>query len=991
MAKNISGLTLELEQGTTNLWARWSNAQVKKYKSVTNGKTGKNKKVYYKFKEYKVTWKYQTAESKKSNKWYVGAENSVSNWGTLQNSYGYPENAVVVKVFVKFVLEKGTKTPPSFATISKSVTIKGIDVPATPSAPTISTEYNGDVSISTTIPLAEIRSGVDYVMYQLEKGYSRHDSSTEIWTMVYNKVKVRVTESRNTAILRKSLDEGYYWHVRAIAYNSTSKKESTPTDYSNKFYTHAGKPYDVAVESITSTMVKISFKVLGYVEELEVEYCTEAKRYLGSNSQFTFKESWTRDVSANTEVRVHILANTISNNIQPGHNYWFRVRAKSGSYGVSSWSDVVSLSVGRVPGPPSTYSSKTAAEIGETVTLYWVHNSQDESSQTKAQIELYINNDELLGNATVDVDNIYIDDEYQKDKTLSLEIPLTSNSQYDPKHPEKTYDFKDGDILYWRVRTKGAYTPPATIDKRTQRFYKKYTPGNIITCVVDYTVNDVGTSIISDDAGNVITIEPEMSAFVGNTGRSIRFDLDSLDDNPWSENEETYLNIEINYTSVATGYGDWSALKQISMYQRPSASILLKTGWDIDEGVDSVSPTNIIDSYPLAVIMSASPDSQQAISFSLIISNAGEKYETKNEYGEDITIGQNEILYQSFFDINELDLDENNERTNQKTLILYPSDVIFNDGQSYNFNLEAYMSSGLIAEAELTDILASLDESVDFSVVSIVEPDPDSLTATIQVSCYDDDPSAVDDLDPSGEYSLDEIDSGSLTQNVLMDVYRIETDGSVTLIKRGIPNNGGATVVDPYPSLDYARYRIVARKQTTAQADYQDNIGEEMGVHSLVIQWDEVGVDAFNYRDADDESDDIDALIGEPHSTEGRLVLPWNVDTSEDFKPDVSAISYIGRSHPVTYYGTQKGHTASWSTTIDKTDNVTLFKLRKLANYMGDVYVREPFGTGYWANVQVNWSQTHNEPSIPVSINVTRVEGALSDIDYQEEGGDESA
>ena len=42
---------------------------------------------------------------------------------------------------------------------------------------------------------------------------------------------------------------------------------------------------------------------------------------------------------------------------------------------------------------------------------------------------------------------------------------------------------------------------------------------------------------------------------------------------------------------------------------------------------------------------------------------------------------------------------------------------------------------------------------------------------------------------------------------------------------------------------------------------------------------------------------------------------------------------------------------------------------------MGDCYVREPSGTGYWANVQVNWSQTHNEPAIPVSINVTRVEG----------------
>ena len=173
MAKNITNLTLELEQGTTTLWARWSNAQGAKYKCVTNGKTVKKKKVFYKFKEYKVTWKYQTAISAQTDKWYVGATNSVTEWGTLYNSYSYPENAVVVKVFVKFVLEKGTKKAPDFKTIGKSVTIKKIDVPATPSDPTISVESNVNVTISTTIPLTEIRSGVDYVMYQVKRGYRK--------------------------------------------------------------------------------------------------------------------------------------------------------------------------------------------------------------------------------------------------------------------------------------------------------------------------------------------------------------------------------------------------------------------------------------------------------------------------------------------------------------------------------------------------------------------------------------------------------------------------------------------------------------------------------------------------------------------------------------------------------------------------------------------------------------------------------------------------
>ena len=86
-------------------------------------------------------------------------------------------------------------------------------------------------------------------------------------------------------------------------------------------------------------------------------------------------------------------------------------------------------------------------------------------------------------------------------------------------------------------------------------------------------------------------------------------------------------------------------------------------------------------------------------------------------------------------------------------------------------------------------------------------------------------------------------------------------------------------------------------------------------------------------------------------------------------------VEYIGRSHPVSYYGTQIGETATWKVDIDKEDEETLYALRRLATWMGDVYVREPSGSGYWANVVVSFSQTHNEVVIPVSLDITRVEG----------------
>ena len=88
-------------------------------------------------------------------------------------------------------------------------------------------------------------------------------------------------------------------------------------------------------------------------------------------------------------------------------------------------------------------------------------------------------------------------------------------------------------------------------------------------------------------------------------------------------------------------------------------------------------------------------------------------------------------------------------------------------------------------------------------------------------------------------------------------------------------------------------------------------------------------------------------------------------------------VEYMGRSHPVSYYGTQRGIKSTWNVDIPKNDKNTLFGLRRLAIYMGDVYVREPSGSGYWAHIEVSFSQTHCETTIPVTLTLTRVEGGV--------------
>jgi hypothetical protein len=92
---------------------------------------------------------------------------------------------------------------------------------------------------------------------------------------------------------------------------------------------------------------------------------------------------------------------------------------------------------------------------------------------------------------------------------------------------------------------------------------------------------------------------------------------------------------------------------------------------------------------------------------------------------------------------------------------------------------------------------------------------------------------------------------------------------------------------------------------------------------------------------------------------------------------DVSLINYIGREHPVSYYGTQLGSTSTWNVAIPKDDVNTLYALRRLATWLGDVYVREPSGSGYWASISVSFKQTHRELTIPVTLNIKRVEGGV--------------
>lgn len=374
---------------------------------------------------------------------------------------------------------------------------------------------------------------------------------------------------------------------------------------------------------------------------------------------------------------------------------------------------------------------------------------------------------------------------------------------------------------------------------------------------------------------------------------------------------------------VADDYSDWSTQRTINLYAPPTVTLATNIVNDV------------VTSLPITLTATTSPSNQTPLSYYISVT-AVNGYETVDNVGNDVTISAGSDVYAKTIISSD----------NPFTHTISAGDITLESGQSYTLTVIAAMDSGLTATStETFDVSWVVKDYIcDASVVI----DEETLSAYIAPFCL-------------GE-------NDALIENVTLAVYRREADGSFTEIATGLSNTMVTTVTDPHPSLDYARYRIVVTDTTNGALDYSDLPGQPVNEPSIVIQWDEEWSN-FDY--------DEDAPAEVPPWTGSMVRLPYNVDVSEKSNPDVSLIEYIGRKNPVSYYGTQRGETGSWSTVIDKKDTETIYALRRLKSWTGDVYVREPSGIGYWANITVSMSRKHLDLTIPVSFEITRVEGGV--------------
>lgn len=394
--------------------------------------------------------------------------------------------------------------------------------------------------------------------------------------------------------------------------------------------------------------------------------------------------------------------------------------------------------------------------------------------------------------------------------------------------------------------------------------------------------------------------------------------------------EGTKIKWKVQTRGILNEYSDWSAERTVDVYAPPVLEMALTNS--------SGAALDYLTSYPFYIDCEAGPSTQTALSYHVSIV-ANESYDTTDNLGNFKMVSAGEEIYSKYYDVGR----------NTMTLMLSADSVNLDNNVSYTAYCTVSMNSGLTATASKDFRVAWVDQS--YAPNASIDFNEDDMSAIINPYCLDDNTEA-------------------LAAGVTMSVYRREYDGSFTEIGTGLSNTFGSYITDPHPALDYARYRIVATETATGGVSYFDADGIPTGVKAVIIQWDE-DWDSFI---TDSETGSMPA---EPTWSGSMLKLPYNIDVSEDHSPDVSLVEYIGRKHPVSYYGTQMGETTTWNVVIPKSDKETLYGLRRLKAWMGDVYVREPSGLGYWANITVSFSQKHTEVTIPVTFNITRVEGGI--------------
>lgn len=936
----ISGFGLQADTDTT-VFAKWTWS-----KSNTD--------------KYSILWYYKTSDGQ----WFKGNESDTTD---KESTYSAPSNAVSVKFKVKPVAKTRKVNGKDKAYWTASWSAEKVynfseNPPAKPgSAPSVTIE-----KYTLTAEVSNLDTTATQIQFQVVK------DDTSVFKTGLATIKT------NSASYSVSVTAGSKYKVRCRAYREKDKEYSDWTDYSTNASTIPATPSGITtIQAKSETSIYLKWATVSTATSYDLEYTTE-KDYFDKTDQ------------TQTKTGIESTEYTLVG-LESGLTYYVRVRATN-STGSSGWSDIKYVIIGEEPAAPTTWSSTTTCITGEELILYWVHNSEDGSSQVKAELSLTIN-----GTTNV-VTVVNSTDEDEKDLTSQYVIDTTS--------------YTEGTVITWKVRTCGitgvygdwsiertvdVYAPPTlelrltdvngdSMDVLTSfPFYIYGLPGPNTQAPIGYHVTIVSNSSYEsvDQVGNTSIVsagdEVYSKYFDIDEALLMEFSASSVD----LENNTNYTVtcvVSMNSGLTATSSVEFSVNWEEKRYL-PNAEI----GYDNETYVTHVMP--YCEYYPSELHTVTYDETADTYTVTDIVINDPKGTEVEGaltEYGYQIYSGTlpdgSTVLYCDvprckFYKVT---------FSSAVTKYTKSTEVIENQNGS--------PVSGLYTDDGEQIYKATVDDDEDniiyycFSGDDVIEVNREDYDLYVRTTEEMEDPKGefVDDartaegdsiysVTVNGStvyYYIVESEETELVPDVTLSVYRREFDGSFVELATGLNNEKNTFITDPHPALDYARYRIVAIENSTGAVSFYDVPGYPTGESAVIIQW------AEEWTNFDPNgSVDGDELEVPPWS--GSLLrLPYNIDVSDKYDPDKSLIEYIGRKRPVSYYGTQLGESSSWKVDVIKEDTETLYALRRLAIWMGDCYVREPSGSGYWANVKVSFSQTHDSLVIPVTLDITRVEGS---------------
>lgn len=392
----------------------------------------------------------------------------------------------------------------------------------------------------------------------------------------------------------------------------------------------------------------------------------------------------------------------------------------------------------------------------------------------------------------------------------------------------------------------------------------------------------------------------------------------------------------INYTdSEGRDVIKRSQWVKVNIYKKPELSVIIT-----NVVPDSQEDVPIVDSYPIQYETNITMGADHTITAYKVAIATEEAYTTTEIDGTTKYVRPGDTVYEKYM-FTPTDLYEQ----------LNANDVILENGITYVLQITATLSTSATAYAEYR--FKTKFESINVEILASMVLNKEDMSMSINPVVYE----------PNG-------DSWTILKNYVLGVYRINDDGTMVTIGENVPSRDSIYITDPHPNLRDAQYRITATPTSgrSNKVIFYDTAPYPVDCSDIILQWDETYYDTYLIKD-------VTTLNRDKGVAGSMLRLPFNIDISENTNIETNLVNYVGRKDPVSYFGTHTGYTAQWSAEIPKSDVETIKMLRRLQVYMGNVYVREPSGTGYWAMIKVTFPVNHCALTISVSLDITRVEG----------------